>query len=641
MPPLLPGFLDHTLRVLLFGGKGGVGKTTCAAAAAIRISRSAPGKAFRLISADPAHSLWDSLSDCTVPKNLTVVELDARQRADAFLAAEKGRLREIAAAGTFLDETDIDQLLSLSLPGLDELAVFLEISDLLEHRACDGIVVDTAPSGHTLQLLSMPRNLRMWVAALEALLAKRRYMMKVFRRDTANDPLDQLVSRWSASLDGIETLLRDPARCCFVPVTTAEALSVRETTGLWKYLQKLQVPVSDLVVNQVHAASQCPTCSRDHHAEQEQILRLAEITGAERLWTVELFEEEVRGERMLAGFWDRARIFTAPAGSKTEALAVPVPGPCVERPAEQPSAEIQLLLFSGKGGVGKTTLACATALRMAHAFPQKRVLLLSTDPAHSLSACLRIGIGPHPSPVCGNLAAMEIDAHAELDVFRRECENDLDEWLNPGEAEFEVAFDRAALEKVLQLAPPGIEELMALTSVVELLARDRYDLLVVDSSSTGHFIRLLELPRLIEHWLKTFFGMLLKYKNVLHLPRFTDRLIALSKNLKTFRRILADSTCCALYTVSIPTQMALEETRDLLAACGRIGIAAPLIFLNRMTPPADCRLCAAVRRRESTVASRLAQAFPDRKMIFVYRQGEPSGLDRLLSLAGMLYGTAV
>jgi arsenite-transporting ATPase len=641
MTPLLPGFLDHTLQLLLFGGKGGVGKTTCAAAAAIRIARSAPGKAFRLISADPAHSLWDSLADCILPGNLTVVELDARQRADAFFAAEQGRLREIAAAGTFLDEADIDQLLSLSLPGLDELAVFLEISDLLEHRACDGIVVDTAPSGHTLQLLTMPRNLRMWVAALDALLAKRRYMKKVFRGETANDPLDQLVSRWSTSLDRIETLLRDPARCCFVPVTTAEALSVRETTRLWKHLQKLQVPVSDLVVNQVHAASQCPTCSHDHHAEREQILRLAEMAGAGRLWTVELFEDEVRGERMLAGFWDRAQIFVAPAGSKTETLAVPVPGPCVERPVEQPSAQIQLLLFSGKGGVGKTTLACATALRMAHAFPRKRVLLLSTDPAHSLSACLRIGIGPHPSPVCGNLAAMEIDAHAELDVFRRECENDLDEWLDPGEGEFEVAFDRAALEKVLQLAPPGIEELMALTSVVDLLARDRYDLFVVDSASTGHFIRLLELPRLIEHWLKTFFGMLLKYKNVLHLPRFTDRLIALSKNLKTFRRILADSARCALYAVSIPTQMAFEETRDLLAACGRIGIATPLIFLNRLTPPADCRLCAAVRRRESTVASSLAETFPDRKMVFVYRQGEPSGLDRLLPLAGILYRTAV
>ncbi|MBZ5622279.1 MAG: ArsA family ATPase [Acidobacteriia bacterium] len=641
MQPLMPGFLDHTLQLLLFGGKGGVGKTTCAAAAAIRIARSAPGKAFRLLSADPAHSLWDSLADCTLPGNLTVVELDARQRADAFLAAERGRLREIAVAGTFLDEADIDQLLSLSLPGLDELAVFLEISDLLEHGVCDGIVVDTAPSGHTLELLTMPRNLRMWVAALDALLAKRRYMQRVFQRQTANDPLEQLVSRWSTSLDRIETLLRDPARCCFVPVTTAEALGVRETAGLWKQLRKLQVPVSDLVVNQVHAASSCQTCSRDHNAEQEQIARLRAMTGAGRLWTVELLEEEVRGERMLAGFWGHAQIFVAPSGSKTKTLAVPVPEGRVERPVEPPSAQVQLLLFSGKGGVGKTTLACATALRMARDFPQKRILLLSTDPAHSLSACLRIGIGRHPSPVCGNLAAMEIDACAALNVFRRECENDLGEWLDPHDGEFEVAFDRAALEKVLQLAPPGIEELMALTSVVDLLARDRYDLFVVDSASTGHFIRLLELPRLIEHWLKMFFGLLLKYKNLLRLPRFADRLIALSKNLKTFRRILADSARCALYAVSIPTQMAFEETRDLLAACGRIGIAAPLIFLNRLTPPADCRLCSAVRDREAAVASGFAETFPDRRMVFVYRQGEPAGLDRLACLAGILYRTPV
>lgn len=641
MNSLLPGFLDHSLELLLFGGKGGVGKTTCAAAAALRIARSAPGKAFRLISADPAHSLWDSLGDCTLPGNLTVVELDARHRADAFLAGERDRLGEIAAAGTFLDEADIDQLLSVSFPGVDELAVFLEISDLLEHGACDGIVVDTAPSGHTLQLLSMPGNLRMWVAALDALLAKRRYMKKVFQGQTADDPCEQLVSRWSAALDRIETLLRDPARCCFVPVTTAEALGVGETAGLWNQLRKLQVPVADLVINQVHGASPCPTCSRDHDREREHIMRLAETTGAGRLWTVELLEEEVRGERMLAGFWDHARIFVAPTASQTETAAAPVPGPCVEGPAAPPSAQVQLLLFSGKGGVGKTTLACATALRMARDFPRRRILLLSTDPAHALSACLRVGIGRHPSPVRGNLDAMEIDAQAELNVFRRECESDLGEWLDPHAGGFEVAFDRAALEKVLQLAPPGVEELMALTSVVDLLARDRYDLVVVDSASTGHFIRLLELPRLIELWLKTFFGLLLKYKNVLRLPRFTDRLIALSKNLKTFRRILADSARSALYAVGIPTQMAFEETRDLLAACGRMGIAAPLIFLNRLTPPADCRLCSSVRARESAVASGFAEAFPDRRMVSVYRQGEPAGIDGLALLASVLYRSPV
>jgi arsenite-transporting ATPase len=641
MKPPLPRFLDDTLQLLLFGGKGGVGKTTCATAAAIRISRSAPGKSFRLISADPAHSLWDSLADCTLPGNLTVVELDAKERTDAFLATERSRLREIAAAGTFLDEADIDRLLNLSLPGLDELAVFLEISDLLEHRACDCVVVDTAPSGHTLELLTMPRNLRTWVAALDSLLAKRRYMKKVFGGQQADDPLEQLVSRWSTSLDRIEALLRDPSRCCFVPVTTAEELGVRETASLWKQLQTLQVPASDLIVNQVHAASECPTCSRDHATEREQIARLAEMVGAARLWTIELFQDEVRGERMLAEFWDHAQPFAPASGAKTQILAVNNPGPCVESADEQPSAQVQLLLFSGKGGVGKTTLACATALRMARDFPQKRILLLSTDPAHSLSACLRIRIGSHPSQVCGNLTAMEIDAHAELEELQRQCGQDFAELLDREDRQFEVAFDRAALEKVLHLAPPGVAEIMALTSVVDLIARDRYDLFVLDSASTGHFIRLLELPRLMEQWLQTFFKLLLEYKSFLRLPRFTDRLIALSKNLKVFRKILADSARCALYAVSIPTQMAFEETRDLLAACGRIGIAAPLIFLNRLTPREDCSLCSAVRRREAGVAGSFAQAFPDRQLVFAYRQGEPTGIDRLLRLGGILYRTPV
>ena len=91
-------------------------------------------------------------------------------------------LREIAAAGTFLDDEDINQFLNLSLPGLDELMAFFEISSWVEARRYDCIVVDTAPSGHTLRLLAMPELIRRWLGMLEALLAKRRYMRRVFSR---------------------------------------------------------------------------------------------------------------------------------------------------------------------------------------------------------------------------------------------------------------------------------------------------------------------------------------------------------------------------------------------------------------------------------------------------------------------------
>ena len=222
------------LQLLLFGGKGGVGKTTCATAAALRMSALAPSRSLLLVSTDPAHSVRDSLAGHVPPGNLQVLELDAQQCLAAFREQNGPMLREIAAAGTFLDDEDINQFLSLSLPGLDELMAFFEISSWVEARRYDCIVVDTAPSGHTLRLLAMPELIRRWLDMLEALLAKRRYMRRVFSRDRSPDRLDLFVTKWKSSLQRTESLLRDPARTQFVPVTIAEPLGVHVTLALFK-----------------------------------------------------------------------------------------------------------------------------------------------------------------------------------------------------------------------------------------------------------------------------------------------------------------------------------------------------------------------------------------------------------------------
>ena len=134
------------LQLLLFGGRGGVGKTTCATATALRLSALAPQRSLLLVSTDPAHSVRDSLAGYLPPGKLHVLELDAQQCLTKFRQQNSGMLREIAAAGTFLDDDDINQFLSLSLPGLDELMALFEISSWVEARQYDCIVVDTAPA---------------------------------------------------------------------------------------------------------------------------------------------------------------------------------------------------------------------------------------------------------------------------------------------------------------------------------------------------------------------------------------------------------------------------------------------------------------------------------------------------------------
>jgi len=643
-----PSFLDQrSLRLLLFGGKGGVGKTTCASATALRLAEERPSERFLLVSTDPAHSVQDSLAGMLPPANLTVLELDAKQCLEKFLSENGDKLHAIAAAGTFLDDEDISRFLSLSLPGLDELMAFLEIVGWVESGTYATIVVDTAPSGHTLRLLAMPGLIRKWLSMLDALLAKRRYMRKVFSHSSSPDELDAFLTRWRTSIRSMEALLRDRKRCEFVPVSLAEPLSVSETVALRDELQHWRIPVENLILNQLHPrGSGCVTCSNAYAREREQIRRLYDAGRPVALWGVQVMAEEIRGDQPLTHFWDHV----APREPEQAAapVNVPEPGglatahlPPVETPAQALSPGIQLVLFTGKGGVGKTTLSCATALRLAHDFPEKRILLFSTDPAHSLSACLNQQIGPRPTPVVGGLSAVEIDAHAEFEALKAQYAGDVEDVLQAVSTGFDLTFDRVVIERMLDLAPPGLDEVMALTRILDLLIRKRYDLFVLDSAATGHFIRLIELPALIDQWLKTFFSVLLKYERVLQLPRFSAQLVELSKNLKQFRALLGDGARAVLYVVSIPARMAWEETKDLLATCDRLGVHIPALFLNQMTPPGNCALCEGLRRRERVEAENFRKSFPEQQQVLVYRQRQPPvGRERLEDLAQGLYQAA-
>jgi arsenite-transporting ATPase len=287
--------------------------------------------------------------------------------------------------------------------------------------------------------------------------------------------------------------------------------------------------------------------------------------------------------------------------------------------------------------VGKTTLACATSIRLAQDSPGREVLLFSTDPAHSLGACLGAPVGPAPTRICPGLTALEIDAEAEFRSLKHLYSQELQAFLHAFLPEMDLAFDREAMERIVDLSPPGLDEVMALTQVMHLSDQSSYHTLVLDSAPTGHLIRLLETPQLVDCWLKVFFGLFLKYKQMFRLPKVSQRLVEMSKALKRLRALLADPAQCALYGVAILTDMAFEETKDLLAACQRMHVNAPLLLLNLATPPGQCPLCSALCRRESVVKQNFRRAFPTAAQVVVYRHGDPRGLTRLGELGQVLY----
>ncbi len=627
---------DSGLRLLFFGGKGGVGKTTCAAAAALRYASRFPQRPYLLVSTDPAHSLADSLGDFQPPHNLTVLEFSAQNSVDAFKAKHRSKFAEIAARGTFLDEEDIRRLLDLSLPGLDELMALLSIAGWAESRAYDLIVLDTAPTGHTLRLLTTPDLIRTWLKALDALLAKHRFMQQRFRGSYQRDELDQFLLDLAAAVKQMEGLLQDPRSCRFVPVMLAEDLVISETRNLLGELQRLQIPVREVVVNRLFPENSCSLCGEARRRQGQLLRELLSDASSDGYawWGVPLSPQEMRGS-LLETFWDGAAAVDQALPVRPAApLELP---PRVEAAPPCPSSGITYLIFAGKGGVGKTTLACATAVRLAQEFSGKEILLFSTDPAHSLAACLEADIGPRPVRLAPGLTAMEIDAPGEFAALKKQYQQELENFLQTTFENFDLPFDRRVMERMLDLSPPGLDEIIALVRAMEFLETGRYDIFILDSAPTGHLLRLLELPELVDQWLKTFFGLLLKYKLTFRFPTLSQQLVKISRNLKLLRNLWQDPARTALYAVSILTEMAFQETCDLLAACGRLGVPVPVLLLNLATPAWDCPLCTALNRREALMKDKFQQTFPGRHQTVIYRQTEPRGLTCLGELGQALY----
>jgi len=674
-----PLFLRNShLRILFFGGKGGVGKTTCATATVLRLAKRTAEASFLLVSTDPAHSLADSLADTTLPCNLNVIELDAGKSLTAFKKNHTRKLREIASRGTFFDGEDINEILDLSLPGMDELMAFLEIAGWVENETYDCIVVDTAPTGHTLRLLAMPALIKRWLDALDALLAKHRYMKKLFSGSYRPDDLDKFLSGMAGSVKQMEALLQDPERCCFVPVMLAEALSVTETSRLLEGLKQSKIPVTDIVVNRLYPESICMVCSDRHIRQMGELGQLEKKISAYSLWGIQQYPEEIRGPAPLEVFWDglvalnnqpRLNILKIQRGKQSAIHGPDLAGPdpavkgstwrtnrsksmlracraraginrqstIANQQSKPPVPEKRLLVFAGKGGVGKTTLACATAVRMARTFPDKGVFLFSTDPAHSLSDCLRKRIGPEPTELIPGLTAMEIDAQAEFDGLKKKYAAELERFLVALSPDLDLTFDREVMERVMDLSPPGLDEVMALTLAMGFLAEDQYQVFVLDSAPTGHLIRLLETPELIQQWLKMFFNLFLKYKRVFRLPGVSEQMIRISKDLKRLLALLKDFDRSALYAVTILTEMAFQETADLVAACLRMGINVPTLFLNLATPVSECPLCSALYRNEEQIRKKFERTFPGKSQVLVHYMGETRGMQRIEALGDEIY----
>ncbi|MEO0632460.1 MAG: ArsA family ATPase, partial [Planctomycetota bacterium] len=317
----LPEFLSADVPpVLIFGGKGGVGKTTSAAATAIALARLHPDESVVLVSTDPAHSVADAIDGCDVPSNLRVEELDADQEHEAFMAAHSDALHEIASRGTFLDDTDIKRFLDLSIPGVDELMSFLRLARWFEDEAADRFVIDTAPTGHALRLLTMTETTRGWMEAIESLLGKHRYMASVFGGGS-DDPVEAFVDDLQQLFDNIAGVWAEPSLTRFVPVFNAEPLSIAETERLLESLETLGIDAPGVICNRLVPNDATGSLAALRDAQNEALAGLSPRLAAREIACIPLRANEPRGDALNAFFdgWSVPSVIEA----KTAAVLEP------------------------------------------------------------------------------------------------------------------------------------------------------------------------------------------------------------------------------------------------------------------------------------------------------------------------------
>ena len=305
-------------RYLFFGGKGGVGKTTAASATALFLLKTlkpktagASAPSILLFSTDPAHSLSDSLG-VKIGNRLVQVaehkgakliayEMDATLALERFREAHGKVLAEIAERGTLLDEEDINELLNLSLPGLDEVMSLFELSELDRAGEYAHIVVDTAPSGHTSRLLRLPEVFARMVHALDRMGEKHRYMIQHFaRRKVLADEVDLFLRDLTERIKSVRNLLYNPSQTSFTLVTIPEAMSVRETQRYLELLREQQVPVTDLIINRVEQEhDDCVYCRARVKTQRPWLKEIEKSFGELRVHRVPLLAQEVRGVALL------------------------------------------------------------------------------------------------------------------------------------------------------------------------------------------------------------------------------------------------------------------------------------------------------------------------------------------------------
>jgi arsenite/tail-anchored protein-transporting ATPase len=300
------------------------------------------------------------------------------------------------------------------------------------------------------------------------------------------------------------------------------------------------------------------------------------------------------------------------------------------------------ILYTGKGGVGKTSVAAATAVRSAA--DGKRTLILSTDPAHSLSDSLQAELGSQPTDVGENLQAAEIDAQHELSRHWRGVQD----WFG------QLLMRRGGLDRISAeelTVPPGVDELFSLLRLQEHHASGEWDVIVIDCAPTGETMRLLSFPEAARWWLEKVVPLERAIvaaaaplaRTVLDIPLPTGEVFndiqRLSANLIAMDQILRDTKHSTIRLVMAPDRMVIGEAMRTFTYLNLYGYLTDAVIVNKVFPEDVGGYFAGWREHQQEQLELVRSAFEPVPVLEVpYFDREVIGTEMLALVGAELFG---
>ena len=538
-------------------------------AAASAIHYAASGKKTLIITTDPASNLADVFEQPigynVVPikgtNNLFAMELDPDK------ATAEYRERTIAPLKGLIPEESLAVVEEqLNSPCTAEIAAFERFTDFLQEPDYDVVIFDTAPTGHTLRLLELPGE---WSAVIE------NAAKDGSAGQTCIGPAAALAES-KEKFDRAINAMRDPKQTTFIFVLRPEATAIYETQRSISELTKLGIASQELIVNGIYPKEACDNTFMLHRfCKQQEYLRQIKADLALPATLMQLEANEVKGKRSLQAIGNK--LLENPVKLANYSVQIseiaqepliqnyrPV-NPTIEKLLIPDNGHRRTIFFAGKGGVGKTSVAAATALWIARR--GYHTLLLTTDPASHLAQILGQPISEKPARVGkkGNLWMACIDGPQAAKEYKAKVI-----------AEVSQKYDSKRVAAIAEeLNSPCTEEMATFEKFIEFASLKDYEVIVFDTAPTGHTLRLLKLP---VEWSKQLEIKIYTTTEDTEMDKITKQ------HFKEVIEMMQDADLTTFSFVMYPENTPIEEAGRAMKELETIGISTNMIVANLILP---------------------------------------------------------